>query len=157
MTDIAQMRFRSMKNPNEYGMLVLSDDGTFRIVPSDDLRDEMARLEEVALVRSQTWGIRTGVVLLILGTLFVSLGWFVGRVFGKLGGSLSKPRPVREVRLAQNEGGGVNLVLHGLENRLQTIQMAWNGDEILAPEADKFIQKLTEMQGRGSSQGHSQG
>lgn len=149
MTDIAKLRFRSVRKPNEYGVMALSDDGTFRIVPSDDLRDEMARLEEQALARSKTWGLGTGLALLTLGALFVALGWFVGRVFGKMGSSLSSPRPVQEVQIARDEGGGVRLTLHGLENRFQSIQMSWNGDEVLPDEADAFLQKLAEMQTDG--------
>lgn len=146
MTDIAQMRFRSILKPNEYGVMALSDDGTFRIVPSDELRDEMAKLEEQALQRAQKWGIGTGAVLLTLGALFVGLGWFVGRVFGQIGSSLSSPRPVQDVQVTRDEGGGVRLTLHGLENRFQSIQMAWNGDEVLPDEADAFVKRLTEMQ-----------
>ena len=52
------MQFRSVSTPEQYGIMALSDDGTFRVVPSDEFRDEMARLEEVALERSQTFGIR---------------------------------------------------------------------------------------------------
>ncbi len=146
VTDIAKMRFRSVLRPNEYGVMALSDDGTFRIVPSDDLRDEMARLEEQALQRSKIWGLGTSLVLLTLGALFAGLGWFVGRVFGKMGSSLSSPRPVQDVRVTRDEGGGVRLTLHGLENRFQSIQMAWNGDEVLPDEADTFVKKLEEMQ-----------
>ncbi len=146
VTDIAKLRFRSILKPNEYGVMALSDDGTFRIVPSDELRDQMAQLEEQALHRSQKWGLGTGTVLLILGALFVGLGWFVGRVFGKLGSSLSSPRPVKDIRITRDDGGGVHLTLHGLENRFQSIQMGWNGDEVLCDEADAFVKKLEEMQ-----------
>ena len=146
VSDIAQLRFRSILNPNEYGVMALSDDGTFRIVPSDDLRDEMAKREEEALKRSQKWGLGTGVVFLTLGALFVGLGWFLGRVFGKIGSSLSSPRPVQDVKITRDEGGGIHLFLHGLENRFQSIQMGWNGDEVLIEEADAFVKKLEEMQ-----------
>lgn len=150
VTDIAQMRFRSVSSPSEYGILALSDDGTFRIVPSDEFRDEMARLEEVALARARTYGTRTGLLLLALGAVALGLGWFVGRVFGKLGSTLSAPRPISDVRLTHLEGGGVRLMLHGLQNRLQTIQMEWNPDEVLQPEAEAFAAKLADLQDRSS-------
>ena len=147
MTEIARMRFKSVQSPEETGALVLYDDGTFQIQPSDALRDKMAELEEQALSRSQAWGVRLGVVLIVLGTLGVGVGWLVGRIFGKLGSSLSWPRPVENVRLTRDENGIVRVTLRGLENRLQTIQMSWNPDEVLQPEAEAFLEKFAEMRG----------
>ncbi len=59
MTQLARMRFVSLTKPKERGMLVLHDDGTFQVVPSEELRDEMARLEEVALHRAHLFGTRS--------------------------------------------------------------------------------------------------
>ena len=53
MTQVAKMRFVSLLKPKERGMMVLHDDGTFQIVPSEELRDEMSRMEEVALHRAK--------------------------------------------------------------------------------------------------------
>lgn len=152
MADIAQMRFRSMSAPEQYGMMAISDDGTFRIVPSDEFRDEMARLEEVALQRSQTFGIGAGIILIVLGAAAVGVGWFLGRVFGKLGSTLSQPRSVHDVTMTWDESGAVRVIFRGLENRLQVVQMAWNPDEFLLPEAEAFVAKFEEMKRHGSAQ-----
>jgi hypothetical protein len=146
VTDVARMQFRSSSAPDQYGILALSDDGTFRLVPSDEFRDEMARLEEVALQRSKTFGLGAGIALITLGALAVGLGWLAGRVFGKLGSRLSEPRPISDVRMTRDAGGAVRITLRGLESRLQTVQMAWNPDEFLQPEAEVFLAKLQEMQ-----------
>lgn len=146
MTDIARLRFKSIQKPKEHGALILSDDGQFRVEPSREFRDEMARLEEAALHRARVYGTRLGVALLALGTLAVGLGWFVGRVFGKLGSSLSLPRPVEEVQVTRDGGGGVHVTLRGIENKLQLIQMGWNGDEVRQAEADAFMDALAAMQ-----------
>lgn len=135
------MRFMSSRKPSERGMLLLHDDGTLQVRPTEELRDEMARLEEVALDRARTFGTRLGVSLLILGALAVGAGWVVGRVFGKMGYILSLPRPVDAVSLTHEEGGGVRLTLRGA-NRLQVIQMAWNPDEVLQGEAENFAAKF---------------
>jgi hypothetical protein len=150
VSDIAQMRFRSVSAPEQYGIMVVSDDGTFRIVPSDEFRDEMARLEEVALLRSKTLGIGTGVVLLGLGAAAVGFGWYLGRVFGKIGSTLSRPRPLKDVQITHAEGGGLRVTMRGWPNRLQSIQMAWNPDEVLQPEAEAFVAKIRALQGTNS-------
>ena len=124
---------------------VLSDDGTVRIEPSREFRDEMARLEEEALDRSQTFGTRLGLGLIALGGLALALGWYAGRVFGKLGGSLSAPRPVQDVQITRDDHGNLHVQMPGAENRWQTIQMGWHADEYLEPEADKFLQAFEEM------------
>ena len=144
MTEIARLRFKSLSKPKESGKLLLHDDGTIQVQPSEALRDEMARLEEVALSRAHVFGTRLGVGLLIAGSLSVGLGWLVGRIFGKMGYTLSAARSVSEVSLTRDEGGGVHLTLHGA-NRLQKVQMNWNGDEILRDEADQFVAKFNEM------------
>ena len=135
------MRFMSNERPSERGMLLLHDDGTLQVQPTEELRDEMARLEEVALDRARTFGTRLGVSLLVLGALAVGAGWVVGRVFGKMGYTLSLPRPVDAVSLTHEEGGGVRLTLRGA-NRLQVIHMAWNPDEVLQGEAEDFAAKF---------------
>ena len=143
MTEIARMRFKSLLKPKESGKLLLHDDGTFQVQPSEALRDEMARLEEVALERAHTFGTRLGVGLLLAGALAIGIGWLVGRIFGKLGYTLSAPRPVQDVSLTR-DGGGVHLTLHGA-NRLQTIHMGWNADEVLQDEADQFVATFNEL------------
>jgi len=144
MTEVARMRFMSSKKPSERGMLLLHDDGTFQVQPSEELRDEMARLEEIALDRSHTFGTRLGLSLIVVGTVAVGVGWAVGRIFGRLGYTLSVPRAVEAVSLTRDEGGGVDLTLRGA-NRFQKIQMGWNPDEVLQGEADNFVAKFDEM------------
>jgi hypothetical protein len=146
VSDIAQMRFRSVSSPDQYGIMAVSDDGTFRIVPSDEFRDEMARLEEVALLRSKTLGLGTGIVLLGIGAALVGFGWYWGRVLGKIGSTLSRPRSLDDVQITHLKGGGLRVMLRGWPNRLQTVQMAWNPDEVLQPEAEAFVAKLHELQ-----------
>lgn len=141
MTEIARMRFMSQTKPSERGMLLLHDDGTIQVQPTEELRDEMARLEEVALDRARTFGTRLGISLLVAGALAAGVGWAVGRVFGKLGYILSAPRPVDSVSLTREEGGSIHLTLRGA-NRLQVIQMGWNPDEVLQTEAENFITKF---------------
>ena len=143
MTEIARMRFMSSKKPSERGMLLLHDDGTIQVQPTEELRDEMARLEEVALDRARTFGTRVGVSFLVVGALAVGVGWVVGRIFGKLGYTLSMPRPVDSARLTHDEGS-VHLTLRGA-NRLQVIQMGWNPDEVLQGEAENFVAKFDAM------------
>ena len=147
MTQLAKMRFVSLTKPKERGMMVLHDDGTFQIVPSEELRDEMSRLEEEALHRAKLFGTGLGLTLIGIGTLAVGAGWLVGRVFGKLGYTLGKPRPVDTVSLTRTESGGVKLALSGA-NRLQMVQMAWNTDEVLQAEADNFMEKFEAMRGQ---------
>jgi len=144
LTEIARMRFKSLQKPKESGKLLLHDDGTIQVHPSEALRDEMAHLEEVALDRAHMFGTRLGIGLLLAGALAIGAGWLVGRIFGKIGHTLSVPRPVSDVSLTRDGGGGVHLTLHGA-NRLQTIQMGWNGDEILLDEADQFVAKFNEL------------
>ena len=128
-----------MTSPSQHGALALNDDGTFQIVPSEALRSEMARLETVALNRSQKLGYGIGIGLLVAGTATVGIGWYLGRVFGKLGTTLSSPRPIADVDLIREDGGRVALRLKGLESRQQNIQMGWNADEVLEQEANDFI------------------
>ena len=149
MTQIAKMRFVSLTKPKERGMLVLHDDGTLQVVPSEELRDEISRLEEVALHRAKVFGTGLGLGLIAAGALAVGAGWLVGRIFGKMGYILGKPRPLDTVLLTRTESGGVKLTMRGA-NRLQVVQMAWNVDEVLAAEADNFLAKYAEMKPSGS-------
>jgi hypothetical protein len=144
LSEIARMRFMSVTKPSERGILLLHDDGTVQVHPSDEMRDEMARLEEVALDRAQTFGTRLGISLIAVGALAMGIGWAMGRVYGKLGYTLSAPRSVSDVSLTRDDGGGVHLTLRGA-NRLQTVQMGWYGDEVLQAEADNFVAKFDEM------------
>ena len=144
MTEIARMRFMSNQKPSERGILLLHDDGTIQVQPTEELRDEMARLEEVALDRAQTFGTRLGVSLIVVGALAAGVGWVVGRVFGKLGHTLSSPRPVDAVSLTHEEGGSVHLTLRGA-NRFQVIRMGWNPDEVLQGEAENFAAQFEAM------------
>lgn len=145
MTDIARLRFKSIQKPKEHGALILTEDGQFRVEPSREFRDEMARLEEAALRRAHLYGTRVGLALLASGALALCVGWFVGRVFGKLGSSLSLPRPINEVQMTRDGGGGVHVTLRGIENKLQLIQMGWNGDEVRQAETDAFMAAFEAM------------
>lgn len=147
---LAKMRFRSQRDPAERGLLLLHDDGTFQVQPSEALRDEMARLEEVALDRARTYGTRLGISLLLAGVLAISAGWLAGRMFGKMGFHLGRRRPVGEVSLTRDGGGVLRLSLPGA-NRWQRIQMAWNADEVLQAEADDLLAKFAEMKAQGSA------
>lgn len=145
MTEVARMRFKSATKPKEHGQLAIHDDGTFQIKPSPDLRDEMARLEEDAIDRSKSIGYGLGFTLVGLGVAVIAAGWYLGRTFGKLGTTLSTPRPLGDVDVERDDAGGVHVRLRGIESKLQTIQMGWNGDEILEDEAQEFIDKFQEM------------
>ena len=155
MTQIAKMRFVSLVKPEERGMLVLHDDGTLQVVPSDEMRDELSRLEEVALHRTKLFGLGLGLSLIGAGMLAVGAGWLAGRIFGRLGYTISRPRPVDAVSLTRTESGGVLLKMRGA-NRLQVIQMAWNTDEVLPAEADEFLAKFDGAQGKIGSPPSSQ-
>ena len=152
MTQIAKMRFVSLTKPKERGMLVLHDDGTLQVVPSDEMRDELSRLEEVALHRTKLFGLGLGLSLIGLGMLAVGVGWLAGRIFGRLGYTVSRPRPVDAVTLTRTESGGVHLRMRGA-NRLQIIQMAWNTDEVLPAEAEALLAKFDEAQGAEGTRG----
>ena len=147
MTQIAKMRFVSLAKPKERGMLVLHDDGTLQLVPSEEMRDELSHLEEVALRRAQVFGTGLGLTLVALGALAACAGWLFGRVFGRLGYTLTRPRPVDAVTLTRTESGGVHLQMRGA-SRLQIIQMGWNADEVLPAEADTFLAKYEKVRGK---------
>ena len=144
MTDIAQMRFRSVARPDECGIVVLSDDGMVRVVPSEEFRDAMAKIEEAAVRRSRKVGAATGLTLLALGAGALALSWLLGRVFGRLRSSLGEPRPIEDVRMTRDRAGRVTLRLRGQESRWQIVTMNWNPDEVLQPEAEKLYQLLSD-------------
>lgn len=145
MTDIARLRFQNITAPAESGTLFLSDDGTFRVEPSPAFRDAIADLETAALARSHAYGIRLGLAFVLLGALLMVLGWWTGRRGGALGETFSQPRPVEDVTLTRDGGGGVRVHLRGTGSRLGKIELAWNGDEVLQAEADAFAAKLKDM------------
>jgi hypothetical protein len=144
------MRFKSATKPKEHGQLAINDDGTFQIKPSPDLRDEMARLEEEALHRSKAVGYGVGATLVGLGLAVMAVGWYLGRKFGKLGTTLSTPRPIGDVDVIRDDAGAVHVRLSGIESKFQTIQMGWNVDEVLEDEAEEFISKFNEMKQQAS-------
>lgn len=147
MSEIARMRFKSATAPDENGFLVLSDDGTFQIKPSDEFRDTMAALEEKAVKRSERYGVRLGVGFILLGSVLAALGWLAGRIFGSLGSSLSRPRSIQDVDIDHTENGAFAVRMRGVESKFQTINMSWNADEVVQAEADEFAAKFREMKG----------
>ncbi len=144
MTQIAQLPFASRTNPLEHGLLVLHDDGTLQVVPSEAMRDSLSDLEEAALRRAHRFGTSLGLGLVALGFLAIGAGWAYGRIFGRLGYTLSRPRPVHAVTLTRTEGGGVHLKMRGT-SRLHIIQLAWGVNEVRPAEAEAFLAKCEEV------------
>ena len=141
MTQIAQMRFASRTNPAEHGALVLHDDGTLQVVPSEAMRDGLSDLEEAALRRAHVYGTSLGIGLAALGFLAIGAGWAYGRIFGRLGYTLSRPRPMDAVSLSRADGG-IHLRMRGT-SRLHIIQLAWSADEVSG--ADAFLANYDEV------------
>jgi hypothetical protein len=139
------MRFKSMARPKEHGALVLNEDGTFQVKPSPELREELSRLEERAIRRSQVFGTGLGVALVAAGAVAIAAGWVVGRLFGSLGSTVSMPRKLRDVEVDRDEGGCVTLRMRSVECSLKTVALRWNADEVLGEEADAFVAKLQEL------------
>ena len=154
MTQIAQMPFASRTNPAEHGAVVLHDDGTVQIVPSDAMRDDLSRQEEAALHRAHVFGTILGLGLVAAGLLAVGAGWLAGRIFGKLGYSLTRPRPVGAVSLTRTESGGVTLTLRGA-SRLHVLQMTWSADEVM--DADAFLAEYDAVRGAAKETGQEAG
>ncbi len=146
MTQLAQMRFASASRPEAHGLLILHDDGTLQVVPSDAMRDGLSDLEEDALRRAHLFGTSLGLGLITLGLVAIGAGWAYGRIFGRLGYTLSRPRPVDAVSLSR-AGGGVRLTMRGT-SRLHIIQLAWNADEVQPAEAEAFLAKCAEVRGK---------
>jgi len=141
------MRFTSATKPEETGFLVLNDDGTFQVKPSDEFRDAIAELEHKAIKRSERYGTRLGFGLILLGGAIAALGWLAGRIFGSAGSSLSIPRSVGDVEIEHGEQGGFAVRLRGIESKFQTVSMSWNADEIIQTEADEFAAKFRQLKG----------
>jgi hypothetical protein len=147
MSELARLRFKSMAEPKEHGALLLNDDGTLEIVASPALTDEMARREETAIKRSKWLGYGIGVPLIVAGLGAVALGWLAGRIFGKLGATLSAPRPISSVDIERTEGGGVHLRFPGIPGGPQMIEMAWNADELRPDDVERFFSTLEDLNG----------
>lgn len=147
MTQIAQMRFASLARPEEHGLVVLHDDGTLQVVPSDAMRDSLSDLEEAALRRAHLYGTSLGLSLVALGLLAIGAGWAYGRIFGRLGYTLSRPRSLDAVSLSRADGGGVRLTMRGT-SRLHSIRLAWNAEEVSPTEAEAFLAKCEELKTR---------
>jgi len=146
LAEVSRMHFKSVSKPEENGVLVINDDGTFQVKPSDVFREAIARLEEVAIKRSETFGTRLGLGLIAAGAVFVALGWIAGRIFGSMGSTLSRPRSIGDVEIDHNENGGFAVRMRGIESRLQTIVLSWNADEVVQAEATEFTEKFRDLQ-----------
>lgn len=147
MTELARLRFKSMQSPKEHGALLINDDGTLEIVASEALRDEIARREEVAIKRSKTISSWVGFGLIGAGVVVLGLGWWAGRVFGKLGINLCKPRPLNEVDISRNQDGAVRVKFPGVPGLPQSVDMSWNPDELRPDDIDKFFTTLADLRG----------
>ena len=145
MTQIAAMPFASRINPEEHGTVVLHDDGTVQIVPSEAMRDDLSRQEEAALHRAHVFGTTLGMSLLAAGTVAIGLGWLYARIFGKLGYTLGKPRPADAVTLTRTGSGGVHLTLRGAI-RLHVFRLQWEKSEV--SDADAFLAQYEALRGR---------
>jgi len=139
MADIAQLSFHSADRPEEQGALILGDDGRVRIEPSRTFRDAMARREETALDRAETFGTRLGLGLIALGTLAVTAGWYAGRVFGKWAYTVTRPRSLRDVALTRGEDGVLRLRMP------DGVRMEWQAGDFLESEAEQFLLAVEEM------------
>lgn len=145
MTQIAQMPFASRVNPTEHGTVVLHDDGTVQIVPSEAMRDDFSRQEEAALHRARLFGTGLGLGLVAAGTLAVGFGWLYARLFGKLGYILTRPHPADAVSLARTSNGGVHLTLRGA-SRLHLLRLHWEENEVSG--AGAFLAQCESMRGK---------
>jgi hypothetical protein len=96
VTDIARLSFGHEDQPEEQGVLVLSDDGTVRVEPSDSLRDALA-------AQAERYGTRLGLGLIGLGFVAVGLGWYAGRFYGKYAWRRTAPRSVKSVEITQEQ------------------------------------------------------
>ncbi len=146
MTQIAAMHFAGAGTEAQ-GTLVLHDDGTLQVAPSEAMRDSLSNLEEAALHRAHLFGTNLGLGLVALGFLAIGAGWAYGRIFGRLGYTLSRPRPVDAVSLTRTESGGVRLIMRGT-SRLHIIRLFWSADEVQPAEAEAFMAKYDEVRGR---------
>ena len=155
VTEIARMRFISSKKPDRTrGIVLLHDDGTIQVHPSEELRDEMARLEEVALDRSAQRSGRGWASAFCPGCARPSASaGSSGASSARLGHTLSAPRPVDDVRLTRDEGGRVHLTLLGA-NRLQVDPDGLEPRRSAQAEAGQFLRSSTNCKakrGRGAN------
>ena len=134
MSDMSTLRFGDPKQPDTEGALVLGDDGSLRIVPSDAMRDGLAEQEEKALRLAKVYGTELGAAMILLGVCAVAAGWYAGRVFGKAAGKLLWPHDVRKVIVERDDHG--NIVL-------QHRAKHWRGGFCEQTEFENF-QTLTE-------------
>jgi len=145
LAELARMRFTSATKPEETGVLVLNDDGTFQVKPSDEFREALAEIEEKAIHRSETFGTRLGVALIAFGALAAGIGWLVGRLFGSIGSTISRPRSISDVEIQHQENGGFAVRMGGVESKFQKITLSWNADEVVQAEADNFVEKYNDL------------
>lgn len=145
MAELARMRFTSATKPEENGVLVLNDDGTFQVKPSDEFREALAEIEEKAIHRSERYGTRLGFTLIALGAAAAAAGWLVGRLFGSIGSSISRPRSISDVEIQHQENGAFALRMGGVESKFQKITLSWNADEVVQAEADVFVEKFHDL------------
>ena len=103
MTDIARLPVMLPKIPHAPGELILSDDGTVRVEPSEALRDALAVREEQALATANMYGTQLGLGFVALGLLAIGAGWLAGRKYGKAAGRMLWRRPLQSVAFSQAE------------------------------------------------------
>jgi hypothetical protein len=137
MAEAARMRFVSSKNPEEKGELVLDSDQTLRIEPSPQMVDRMADLEHEAVERSRRYGVGIGVALIVLGIAVTAGGYLAGRFFGKLREMITQPRPLRQVNIWGDEGGGFHVGIRG--KGPQKFEMNWAPGDTDATEVAAFM------------------
>ncbi len=133
----ATIYFRSNTNAQERGSVVLTADGLVEVRPSEEFLDALARREEQAVEKSRKIGIRTGLVLMIVGFLCAAAGWLAGRIGGKLRLRVTKPQLPQDVVLFGDITGGFHLTLPGPWG--QTIELNWGPGEVNPREVGAFI------------------
>ncbi|HEX5323009.1 MAG TPA: hypothetical protein VFW40_04425 [Capsulimonadaceae bacterium] len=148
--EIARMRFESAKNPAEKGELVLTSDGTLTVQPSEELKDQLARLEEEAVDRSRKVSIVAGGAFIAVGAIIALAGWAAGRIAGRLRETIEAPRPVDKVKMFADPEGGVHLLIPGTGP--QKIALDWAPGETDANEAVRFLLAYSKLKGVGSAE-----
>jgi hypothetical protein len=143
MAEVARMRFESGKNPAEKGELVLASDGTLRVEPSEELTEQLARLEEEAVDRSRGMSLVVGGAIVVIGALIALAGWAAGRVAGRLRETIAEPKPLEKVRIFADPEGGVHLLLPG--TGMQKIAMNWAPGETDANETAAFLAEYRKL------------
>jgi hypothetical protein len=138
VTDMARLAFGQEAQPETQGTLVLCDDGTVRVEPSDALRDALAAVEEHRLVQADTYGTRLGLGLIGLGLMAIGLGWYAGRFYGKYAWRRTTARSVKVVEMTQEQG----------QMRVQLGNTIWDIGNYQRDEAEKFLQVFQYMKGK---------